>query len=111
MNRAGPVWHSGAHPGAADLNVERARVATACDVDTHVQAVAARDLVAEATAAGDHALHLFAFFEVIPGITRTDEAEDAPATVELPTQLGFELGDFLTLVTHRGHAAHADRRA
>ena len=100
---------SGPEPGVADHEVDGGGAGAVGDVDAGVQPELARQLVAKAeAAAGDVLAHDFIVAPAGAGRTDTAEADDAPALVELPAQLGLRRRRLLTLIAHRRHAAQRD---
>ena len=79
-------------------------------VQPHVNAVFARQFVAETGAARHHRLRAVEPLEIIPDGPAADEAHQAEALPELPAQFGFDLRQLLTLIAHDRHAAQVDER-
>jgi hypothetical protein len=75
-----------------------------------VDAVLARDLVAEPDAAGRDRRDGLEAREVVPRRAETAEGDRAEALPELPAQLGLYRGGLVALVAHDRRAAQADER-
>ena len=78
---------SGSHPTAPHLEEDRDHVATDGDVEAGVYSVALRQLVTNATPAGDHPVKGVEALEVVPGAAAPAERDQAEALPELPAQL------------------------
>src|SRR6187455_734058 len=101
---------SGAEPRAAELDIDGNVVRTNRDVQPHVQAVLARDLVTKAHAAGHHDALALELLKIIPSDARAGKADDTEATPALPAQFEFRIGRMFADVAPHRRPAQMDIR-
>src|SRR6185312_8419235 len=103
MARASP-------PGAPGLDVESGVLRPARDVDAHVEAEPSGNEITETDAPRVHRVRIAEFLARAPGAPGAEEADQRPARIDLPAQLGLGDAGALVLVARGRDAAQVDVR-